>query len=330
MKPSTPLLLDLLDLFERSGHPQVTREAVSLPGVPGWALSEYSSLDQHAVMEWFDQIGDAGSFQVSTDEGPVTVPLEDDEQGACMYRCPVTFKAHRLPADKGVLYSIRPQRLLNQLADLLSIPQAHRNGIVRPAIDGVLWRLGQTRIGVIHTDIWIARNLHENLDDVFRYLEDPRQPDQGVILTTSADLPTRQTTPRRFCFVSISRVISGTGSPTSIDTDLVHRIMTSPSGTDLRPSLPVEYDEFNGILKISGKAPWEIHGAAQRGVVHYMYGQYLNNRTTLQSAEILKSVGRGGDQYGGARRIQDIFSGNPKWKQYIHTVERGKYAFKTD
>lgn len=330
MPHSPPLLPELLELFEQSGHPQVTREGRSVPGVPGWALPDCFSRDQRGLQQWFDEVGEAGAIQVSTDDGPVVAVLEDDDLGDCTYRCPVTFKRRRLPRQQGALYSVREQPLLTYLADLLSIPQAHRNGITSPAIDRILWQLGRARIGTYHTDIWVARNLHENIDDVFRYLDDPRRPDQGVILTTSAETPARFAIPRRYRFIPISRVINIDGQTVAIDTDLLHRHMTSPAGAAHRPRLPVDYDEFNGILKISGKEDWVIEGDVQRGVVHYLFDAYCNNRKAVKAAEILKAVGCGGTQFGKSQRMQDIFSGNPRWRNYLCTTERGMYTFKLD
>ena len=327
---SPPSLLELLDLFEQSGHPQVTREGRAVPGVPGWGLPDRFLRDEPALRQWLDEVGEAGTIRVATDDGPVIASLEDDDSGDCAYRCPVTFKRRRLPQPRGALYSVREQPLLTQLADLLSIPQAHRSGIASPAIDGILWQLGRARIGTYHTDVWIARNLHENIDDIFRYLDDSRRPDQGVILTTSAELPARFTTPRRYCFIPISQVIIIDGETVAIDADLLHRRMTSPSGADHRPPLPVDYDEFNGILKISNKEHWTIEGDVQRGVVHYLFDAYCNGRTAVKAAEILKAVGCGGAQFGRSQRMQDIFSGNPRWRNYLCTVERGMYAFKLD
>ena len=330
MPHSPPLLPELLELFELSGHPQVTREGHGIPGVPGWALPDCFSRDEQGLQQWFDEVGEAGTIQVPTDDGPVVAVLEDDETGDCTYRCPVTFKRRRLPRHQGALYSVREQPLLTYLADLLSVPQAHRKGIASPAIDRILWQLGRARIGTYHTDIWIARNLHENIDEICRYLDDPRRPDQGVILTTSAELPDRLTTPQRYCFIPISQVIIIDGESIAIDTDLLHRRMTSPSGADHRPRLPVDYDEFNGILKVRGKEDWVIEGDIQRGVVHYLFGAYCSNRTAVKAAEILKAVGCGREQFGKSQRMQDVFSGNPRWRDYLHTVERGMYAFKLD
>ena len=330
MPPSPPLLPELLELFEQSGHPQVTREGRGVPGVPGWALPDCFSGDEQALRQWFDEVGEAGTIQVSSDDGPVVAVLEDDDSGDCTYRCPVTFKRRRLPRQQGALYSVREQPFLTCLADLLSIPQAHRKGITSPAIDRILWQLGRARIGTYHTDVWITRNLHENIDDICRYLDDPRQPDQGVILTTSAELPARFATPRRYCVIPISEVIIIDGESIAIDTDLLHRRMTSPAGTDHRPRLPVDYDEFNGILKIRGKEDWVIEGDIQRGAVHYLFDAYCNGRTAVKAAEILKAVGCGGEQFGKSQRMQDVFSGNPRWRDYLHTVERGMYAFKLD
>jgi hypothetical protein len=115
-----------------------------------------------------------------------------------------------------------------------------------------------------------------------------------------------------------------------MDSELMYRYMTLPAGTNHEPSLPVSYDAVAGVLKISGKAPWHIDGDKQRGVIYYLYEALHNGRGAIKASELLNAVGCGGDQYGGSRRISDIFNGNPVWKRYLHAVSRGQWAFKLD
>lgn len=329
MTPSTHLLLDLIALFERSAVLQAVRDGSPLPGVLGSEVARMPSIGASEREAWLNQVGDAAAISVATDEGPVVVEIEDSDDGA-FYRCPTTFRQRMLTDDQATLYAVDDPKFLNYLADLLAIPQAHRRGIAKPAIDGKLWCLGKARVGTLHTDVWIVRDLHGSYEEIFRYLSDSSQPDQGVVLTTSTGLPERLERPRRYCLVSLADVVSEVADQTAIDGQMIFRCMTSTTGADMRPSLPVEYDEFNGVLCINGKEPWTIDGPTQRGIVHQLYDAYCKGHEAVKASVLLKAVGCGGDQYGKSKRMQDVFSGNPKWKQYLHTVERGKYAFKLD
>lgn len=329
MTPSTRLLLDLIALFERSATLQSVREGLPLPSVPGNEVARMPTIGTKEREAWLNRIGDAVAISIATDDGPVVVEIEDGDNGA-FYRCPITFRQRLLTDDQASLFAVDEPVFLNHLADLLAIPQAFRRGIAKPAIDGKLWCLGKARVGTLHTDVWVVRDLHGSYDEIFRYLSDPNQPDQGVVLTTSMGLPARLERPRRYCLISLADAVCEVADKAAIDGQMIFRHMTTPAGANMRPSLPVEYDEFSGVLHINGKEPWTIEGPTQRGIVLQLYDAYCKGQEAVQASTLLKAVGCGGEQHGKSKRMQDVFSGNPKWKQYIHTVERGMYAFKLD
>lgn len=329
MTPSTRLLLDLIALFEQSATLQSVREGSPLPSVPGSEVARMQTIGAAERETWLNRIGDAAAISIATDDGPVVVEIEDGDNSA-FYRCPITFRQRLLTDEQAGLFAVDEPVFLNHLADLLAIPQAFRRGIANPAVDGKLWCLGKARVGTLHTDVWVVRDLHGSYDELFRYLSDPNQPDQGVVLTTSRGLPRRLERPRRYYFISLADVVCEVADKTAIDGQMIFRHMTSPTGADMRPSLPVEYDEFSGVLRINGKEPWTIEGPTQRGIVHQLYDAYCKGHEAVKAGVLLKAVGCGGEQYGKSKRMQDVFSGNPKWKQYIHTSEHGMYTFKLD
>ncbi|HMV58051.1 MAG TPA: hypothetical protein PKH05_05510 [Nitrospira sp.] len=329
MSLSTHLLLDLIALFERSATPQSVREGSPLPGVPGSEVFCMTGIGEDQRTVWLNRIGDAAAISISTDDGPVVVEIEDGDNGA-YYRCPITFRQRLLTDNQAGLFAVDEPVFLNHLADLLAIPQAFRRGIGNPAIDGKLWCLGKARVGTLHTDVWVVRDLHGSYDEIFRYLSDPNQPDQGVVLTTSTGLPGRLERPRRYCFVSLADVLCEVAGKAAIDGQMIFRCMTSPAGADMRPSLPVEYDELSGVLRINGKEPWTIEGPTQRGIVRQLYDAYCKGHEAVKAGVLLKAVGCGGEQHGKSKKMQDVFSGNPKWKHYLHAPEHGMYAFKLD
>jgi len=327
---ATPLLLELVEWFERSRQELSGINGERLCGVPAWELRRSRHLLPGDISDWFDEVGVAGFYPAPGEDDSCLVELdEDDELGGFRYRCPVTFRKKHLAADEIAVHAVRSPRFLHLLAELLSIPQALRSGIQHPQLDQTLWALGKARIGPFHTDVWVVRNLHENLEAVFEYFGKPAQPEQGIVLTTSAAIPGVILPPRNYRFIPLKEaIVERLGRPL-IDTERIHRLMTSVSGTAVKPSLPVEYDEFAGILKISGKEPWEIQGEKQRASVSYMFTEYLKGRTQLKSSEILKAAGYS-DRPGRSRRMQNLFAGNKYWLHYIKGDGDGMYGFKLD
>ena len=89
--PPTQSLLDLIDLFERSGQPIADGDGQRLRGVPGWSALGRSSLTPKLLEQWTDCVGYAGSYPASLDDDLVQVDLtEDDQADRYRYRCPET------------------------------------------------------------------------------------------------------------------------------------------------------------------------------------------------------------------------------------------------
>ena len=86
------------------------------------------------------------------------------------YRCPETFRMKQVGADAVAVFDVKANRLLNELAALLNIPQVLRAGIQRPRIERTLWKLGDARIGPVLTPVWLARGLSVHVDEVYQSL----------------------------------------------------------------------------------------------------------------------------------------------------------------
>lgn len=329
---STKSLLDLIDLFERSHQPLVAIEGQVLRGVPGWALPRMMVLSPEALEGWGDCVGYAGSFPAACGDERIPVDIEEDEDPSrYRYRCPETFRLKYVAATDAAVYAVRPAAFLGTVADLLAIPQALRKGIDAPAIDDVLWNLGKARIGPVHTEVWFVRDLAQAVEDVFRYFHAPTLPDQGLILTSGQSLPVFVRPPRNYRFAALRDALVDYVTTPSLDMDLLHRILAAPADGTLRPILPVYFDEYTHTLTIRSKSnkPWVIRGERQAVAVRYMVSQAMNDRWLLPAGEILgaaypdKTTAR-------SQRMQNLFSGNTEWEDYIANPEKGKYGFRLD
>ena len=234
-----------------------------------------------------------------------------------------------LLADEAAVFVVSAPKLLHLIADLLEIPQAHRRGIDHPLLDGTLWLLGRTRMGPIHVDIWVVRDLATTVEDVFRHFYDTSLPDQGLILTCGPLLPQFVRPPRNYRSAALHAVLIDYLPKPRFDIDLLYRILTAPADASLRPVLPVYFDEYSGRLDIRGKNGWHVKGERQQLAVKYMYEQALHNRWRLDGGEILAAAYRDKPS-ARSRRIQQLFSGNQQWEDYIEHPERGKFGFKID
>lgn len=329
---STKSLLELLDLFERSRQPIADVEGQVLRGVAGWDLARITSMSPKALDAWLECVGYAGSFPAPCHDEHVPVELEEDDDPArYRYRCPETFRLKFVDAVDVAVYAVRPAILLGTVADLLDIPQAMRKGIESPAIDGVLWHLGKARIGPAHTDVWFVRGLAQSVDDVFRHLHSPTLPDQGLILTSGQPLPEFVRPPRNYRFAAVGDVLVDYVPTPTVDVDLLHRTLATPADGTLRPMLPVHFDEYANTLTIRSKSnkPWVIKGDRQAAAVRYMYEQAMNDRWLLSAGEILAAA-YSDKKAARSQRMQNLFSGNTHWEDYIDNPEKGKYRFRLD
>ena len=115
------------------------------------------------------------------------------------------------------------------------------------------------------------------------------------------------------------------------DIDLIHRLLLAPSGSKAEKSLPVRFDPYSNTLVIATKfdKPWAIKGTRQVAVVSHLFDQFSNGRRWVPAREILDAV-YGQTKSGRSQRIQNIFSGNLVWEDYIVSNGNGQYGFNLD
>lgn len=327
----TQSLLELIDLFEQSGQPIADGDGLRLRGVPGWSVLGRTSLTPKLLEQWTDCVGYAGSYPASLDDDLVQVDLtEDDQADRYRYRCPKTFRWKSVPAAEVAVYSVRPGAILSTIADLLGIAQALRKGIDAPLLDDALWHLGKARIGHALTDVWLVRGLAHSVEEVFRHFSQTSLPDQGLILSSGGVLPQFVRPPRSYRFASLREAIINYVATPCIDMDLLHRILAAPPDGAIRPVLPVHFDEYTNTLTIRTKTkPWTIKGERQAAAVRYMFKQAINDRWLLPAAEILGAA-YADKKTARSQRMQNLFSGNTEWEDYIDNPEKGKYGFRRD
>lgn len=328
---STRSLLELLDLFEHSNHAIADAEGQRLHGMPGWAFLDRTSLSDDALAAWTECVGYAGCYPAPWGEEHVPVELEEDEDPTrYRYRCPETFRTKFIRSQRAAVYAIAPERLLGVVADLLDIPRALRHGIERPTLEGTLWHLGKARIGPAYTEVWFVRGLARSVEAVFRYFHSTPQPEQGLILTSGPPLPACVRAPRDYRAVPLGQVLIDHAATPRLDSDRLHRTLTTPAEVTLRPAVAVHFDEYTHTLTLRTKTkPWVIKGERQAAAVRYMCQQAKNDRWLLSAAEIL---GAAYPERHTARsqRMQNLFRGNTEWTDYIDNPEKGKYRFRLD
>ena len=329
--PSTQSLLELLDLFEQSNQAISDAEGQRLHGVPGWEVFARTSLTAKAISAWTECTGYAGTYPAHSGDERIAVELEqDDKPDRYRYRCPETFRTKYVTASQAAVYAVSASKILNQIATLLDIPQALRRKLDTPAIEDVLWQLGDARIGPARTTVWFARGLSQSVDAVFRHFQSTTRPEQGLILSSGLPLPEFVRPPRNYRFATIRQVLVDYLAQPCIDMTLLHRILTSPADGTLPPVLAVYFDKSNNVLTIrTRKHPWHIKGRRQAAAVKYMYEQACNNHWLLDAAEVL-SAAYPDKESGKSARMQNLFSGNDEWKDYIANPEKGKYGFRLD
>ena len=326
---STRLLLELLDFFEESGQGMTDADGQRLQGLPGWHVVGRTSLTADETSAWMERIGYVGSYPAHIGDERVAVDLEeDDEPGQYWYRSPETFRKKYVSSADAAVFAISAPKLLNQVATLLDIPHAQRKGIDTPFLDGALWHLGKARIGSAHTDIWFVRNLAARAAEVVGHFRSGKLPDQGLILSSGGVLPDVIAAPREYRVMSMREVLVAHSEYPCIDVDIIHRYMSSSSTGKPDSSLPVRFDPYSNTLVISTKSskPWVIKGKRQVAVVRYLFEQFSNGRRAAPAGEILAAV-YGSAKQGRSHRLQNIFSGNSFWEEYITKDENGNYGF---
>lgn len=328
---STRSLLELIDLFERSSHAIADGAGQRLHGVPGWDLARRAVLSDRELEQWTERVGYAGCYPATKDDEHVPVEIEeDDDPGRYSYRCPETFRTKYVSADLVAVHAVTDTKLLNYLADLLGIPQAHRRGITAPAIGGVLWNLGKMRIADALVDVWLVRGLSLSIDRVFDHFRAASLPEQGLIFTTGQALPDIVPPPRSYRIVPIASVLVDYALKPHLDTDLIHRLLVAPAGSKEEKSLPVRFDPYTNTLVIATKSdkPWAIKGAKQVAVVKYLVEQFESGRTRVSAGDILVAA-HGSREAARGKRVPSIFSSNSQWLDYIEHDDAG-YGIKLE
>lgn len=327
----TSSLRELISLFERAHHLVGDGRGRRVRGLPAWEVTGRSGLSAAELASWTDCAGYAGECPVPWRDEQVLVPLtETDDPSQYEYQCPETFRKKRVAAADVAILAVDEGCFLNGIADLLDIVKATRGGIQVAAVEGMLWKLGQASIANARVDVWIARGLGTSLGEAFKYFQKSDLPDKGLILTTGQALPEFTRSPRAYRVVALGDVlVDDAGSP-RIDIDHLHRVLVSAPDQPVEKSLPVQFDKQSGNLVFTTKSPgrWQIKGARQRDVVGYLFEQYCQGRRWVRAAEILTAAY--GDRPGRSRRIQDIFSGHPTWREFIASRGRGVYGFNLD
>lgn len=328
---STHSLLELISLFERSRQSIIDGEGQRLHGVPGWDLARMTSMPPDQLAAWTERVGYAGCYPATRGDKHVPVEIEeDDDPGRYRYRCPETFRTKYVSADLVAVHAVTDAKLLNFLADLMGIPQAHRRGITTPAIDRVLWQLGKMRIADAQVDVWLARGLSSSIDRVFVHFNAAALPDQGLIFTTGHALLDIVPPPRSYRIIPIASVLVDYAGKPHLDADLIHRLLVAPAGSKEEKSLPVRFDPYTNTLTIATKSdkPWPIKGAKQVAVVKYLVEQFENGRTRVSAGDILVAA-HGSREAASGKRVPSIFSSNDKWLDYIEHDDSG-YGIKLE
>lgn len=75
---------------------------------------------------------------------------------------------------------------------------------------------------------------------------------------------------------------------------------------------------------------FDFNSASEQAVA-YMYEQAQHGRWELEASEILAAAypERRTEESRKGLKMQNLFSGNEMWREFIVNPEKGKYAFKT-
>jgi hypothetical protein len=329
---STPSLLEVIALFERAYQLVTGNEGQPLRGVPGWDFYARTCLSRTETGEWMVCLGYANYYPASLGDDRVPVDIEEDEDAdSYSYRCPGTFRKKHVAASEVSILAVPTAKFLDHLASLLNIPQALRGNFNDPAIQDVLWYLGKVRVADVQVPVWLVRGLTSNAEHVIGHFQAAALPDQGLILTTGQALPTIVRSPRNYRIVPLADVVADHAGIPHIDIDLIHRILLASPGAAPEQSLPVRFDPYSSTLVLATKSmsPWAIKGKRQVAVVQHLFEQFSKGRRWVPAHEILTSV-YGPQKTGRSQRIQNIFSANTIWQDYIANDGNGQYGFNLD
>jgi hypothetical protein len=176
--------------------------------------------------------------------------------------------------------------------------------------------------------VWLVRGLAENVDAVYQSLLDLRLPEQGLILSAGYELPRVIRPPRNYRVAYLKDALVDYSPSPCLDLHYLERVLTS-NEDGIKPSaLPVDF--ANGVLRIRTKAEtWTIKGDKQARAVAYMFEQAQQDRWELDASEILAAAysERRTEESRRGLKMQDLFNGNAKWREFIANPSKGKYAF---
>ena len=179
------------------------------------------------------------------------------------------------------------------------------------------------------TDVWVARGLALSVDAVFQRLQQTDLSDLGIILTAGNSLPAIITVPRHYRIIPIKEVIDSTQNTARIDMEKLNQLVTGVNLANEISMSPVHFDEYTNTLNIrTNPAPWMIRGPKQAAAIKYMVEQTNKGRGELSAAEILNAA-YGAQSIGRSRRMQNLFSGNEVWRDYITSHRKGFWKFQS-
>lgn len=331
-KLTTPSLIELTEVFERSSSSLTDLEGLRIQGVPGWDLSKYTHITPAVTKHWLNKVGYAGTMPAYRGEEKVPVEItEVDGTGPSnfQYRCPETFRMRRVSANAIAVYTVKPEVYLDYVAELFGIHNAARSGIKQASISGCFWKLGSARIGPSQVPIWFVRDLGVKLDQVLTHLNDSSVSPGGLIVSSGLDLPKHIQLPKNFRIVRLQEALVEFTRFSQIDFTHLERLMSQPAGEQAMKTSKVYFNESTSTLSIATiKEPWKIGGEKQAKAVQCIYKAACSDIWELPHAEALDAAYKGApESERKGKTIQHLFKGNTKWEIYLRITRRGHIAF---
>lgn len=331
-KLTTPALIELTEVFERSGSSLSDLEGLRVQGVPGWDLCKLARITPAITSHWLSKVGYAGTMPAYRGDEKVPVEITElDGPGPSnfQYRCPETFRMRRVAASAIAVYTVKPEVYLDYIAELFGIHSAARSGIKQGLISGCLWRLGGARIGSSQIPIWFVRELGVKLDQVLTHLNDSSVPPGGLIVSSGLDLPKHIQWPKNFRVVRLQEALVEFTRFSQLDFTYLERLMSQPVGALAIKTGKVYFNESTSTLSIGSiKESWKIGGVKQAKAVHCMYQAACSDVWELTHAEVLDAAYKGApESERKGKTIQHLFKGNAKWEIYLRITRRGHIAF---
>ena len=331
-KLTTPALIELTEVFERSGSPLSDLEGLRVQGVPGWDLCKLARITPAITSQWLSKVGYAGTMPAYRGDEKVPVEITElDGSGPSnfQYRCPETFRMRRVAASAIAVYAVKPEVYLDYIAELFEIHNAARSGVKQAPISGCLWRLGSARIGPSLVPIWFAREVEVKLDQVLTHLNDPSVSPGGLIVSSGLDLPKHIQLPKNFRIVRLQEALVEFTRFSQLDFTYLERLMSQPAGEQAIKTSKVYFNESTSTLSIATiKEPWKIAGEKQAKAVHCIYKAACSDIWELPHAQALDAAYKGApESERKGKTIHHLFKGNTKWEIYLRITRRGHIAF---